>query len=39
METTRPVLDFYSNKSNFREINGAQEIDQITKEIEAFIDV
>jgi adenylate kinase len=39
METTRPVLDFYTNKSNFHEINGAQEIDQITKEIEAFIDV
>jgi adenylate kinase len=39
METTRPVLDFYSNKSNFHEINGAQEIDQITKKIEAFIDV
>ena len=39
METTRPVLDFYSKNSNFHEINGTQEIDQITKEIEAFIDV
>ena len=39
METTRPVLDYYSMNPNFHEINGAQEIDQITKEIEAFIDV
>ena len=39
METTRPVLDFYSKNPNFHEINGTQEIDQITKEIEAFIDV
>ena len=39
METTRPVLDYYSMNPNFHEINGAQEIDQITKEIEVFIDV
>ena len=39
METTRPVLDYYSRNPNFHEINGTQEIDQITKEIEAFIDV
>ena len=39
METTRPVLEFYSKNPNFHEINGTQEIDQITKEIEAFIDV
>ena len=39
METTRPVLDFYSRNPNFHEINGRQEIDQITKEIEVFIDV
>ena len=37
METTRPVLDYYSKNLNFHEINGTQEIDQITKEIEAFI--
>ena len=37
METTRPVLDFYSKNPNFHEINGTKEIDQITKEIEAFI--
>ena len=39
METTKPVLDYYSKNSNFHEINGTQEIDQITKEIEAFINV
>ena len=39
METTRPVLDYYSRNLNFHEIKGTQEIDQITKEIEAFIDV
>ena len=39
METTTPVLDYYSKNPNFHEINGTQEIDQITKEIEAFINV
>ena len=39
MVITRPVLDFYSKNLNFHEINGAQEIDQITREIEAFINV
>ena len=39
METTRPVLDYYSKNPNFHEIDGTQEIDQITKEIEAFINV
>ena len=39
METTRPVLDFYSKNLNFHEINGTQEIDQITREIEGFINV
>ena len=39
METTRPVLNYYSKNPNFHEINGTKEIDQITKEIEAFINV
>ena len=39
METTRPVLNYYCKNSNFHEINGTQEIDQITKEISAFINV
>ena len=39
IETTRPVLDYYSKNSNFHEIDGAMEIDQITREIEAFLNV
>ena len=39
METTKPVLDFYSKKSNFHEIDGTHEIDEITNKIDAFIDV
>ena len=35
--TTRPVLDYYSKKSNFHEIDGSMEIDQITNKIEAFL--
>ncbi len=38
-ETTKPVLDFYSKKSNFHEIDGSQEIAQITSKIDAFINV
>ena len=33
METTRPVLDYYSKNLNFHEINGTQEIDQITRKL------
>ncbi len=39
MKTTRPVLDFYSKKSNFHEIDGDLEIDQITRKIDNFINV
>ena len=39
MKTTRPVLDYYSKNLYFHEINGTQEIDQITREIETFINV
>ena len=39
METTRPVLDFYSKNSNFHEIDGTMEIDQITSKINTFIEV
>ena len=39
METTKPVLDFYSEKPNFHEIDGALEIDEITSKIETFINV
>ena len=39
MKTTKPVLNFYSKKPNFHEIDGALEIDEITNKIDAFIDV
>ena len=39
METTRPVLDFYSKNPNFYEIDGSQEIDQITNKINVFLNV
>ena len=39
METTKPVLNFYSKNLNFHEIDGTKEIDQITKEIDTFINV
>ena len=39
METTKPVLNFYSKNSNFHEIDGAGEIDQITRKIDTFINV
>mgnify|MGYP001453292149 FL=1 len=39
IETTRPVLDYYSENSNFHEIDGTLEIDQITSKIETFLNV
>ncbi len=39
MKTTKPVLDFYSKNFSFHEIDGGQEISQITKEIEAFLNL
>ena len=39
METTKPVLDFYSKNSNFHEIDGSLEIDQIARKIDIFINV
>ena len=39
METTKPVLDFYSKNSNFYEIDGALEITEITTKIDAFLNV
>ena len=39
METTKPVLEFYSKKPNFHEIDGALEIDKITNKIGAFLRV
>ena len=39
METTRPVLDFYSKNQNFHEIDGTHEIQEITRKIDTFINV
>ena len=37
MKTTKPVLDFYSKNSNFHDIDGSLEIEEITRKIEDFI--
>ena len=39
LETTKPVLDYYSKNLNFHEIDGSLEINQITAKIEAFLNV
>ena len=37
MTTTKPVLDFYSKNPNFYEIDGSEEIIEITRKIDTFI--
>ena len=39
METTQPVLNFYSKNPNFKEIDGSLEIEEITRKIDTFINV
>jgi len=39
METTKPVLDFYSRNQNFHEIDGTQKIEEISSKIDSFINV
>ena len=39
METTRPVLNFYSKNQNFHEIDGTGKIEEITSKIDTFINV
>jgi adenylate kinase len=39
MKTTKPVLDFYSNNTNFTEIDGAEEIEQINNKINGVLNV
>ena len=39
MQTTQPVLNFYSENPNFKEIDGSMEIDEITRKIDTFIKV
>ena len=38
-KTTEPVLNFFSKNSNFHEIDGTHEIDEITAKIDTFINV
>ena len=39
MKTTQPVLNFYSENPNFKEIDGNLEIDEITRKIDTFVNV
>ncbi len=39
METTKPVLDFYSQKANFYEIDGSEKIEEISSKIEQILSV
>ena len=39
MKTTQPVLNFYSENPNFKEIDGGLEIEEITRKIDALINV
>jgi adenylate kinase len=39
MDTTKPVLEFYNKNSNFYEIDGALEIEEITAKINDFLSV
>tara|TARA_B100001057_G_C22544112_1_gene830807 strand:+ start:177 stop:740 length:564 start_codon:yes stop_codon:yes gene_type:complete len=39
METTKPVLDFYSKNSNFYELDGSSKVEEITAKINSFINV
>ena len=39
METTKPVLDFYSKNPNFYELDGTLKIEEITNKIDDFLNV
>ena len=39
MNTTEPVLNYYSENPKFKEIDGSIEIDEITRKIDTFINV
>ena len=39
METTKPVLDFYTANLNFHELDGSLKIDEITAKIDAFLNL
>jgi len=37
MDVTKPMLDYYSSNSNFKEVDGSLKINQISRKIEDFI--
>ncbi len=39
MENTKPVLDYYSKKKNFHEVDGSMEINDISQKIEEILNV
>ena len=39
MDTTKPVLDFYSKNQNFYEIDGGLKVDEISSKIEQILTV
>ena len=39
METTKPVLDFYSKNCNFYELDGSTKIEEITAKINSFLNL
>tara|TARA_B100000579_G_scaffold99407_1_gene78920 strand:- start:1905 stop:2468 length:564 start_codon:yes stop_codon:yes gene_type:complete len=39
MEVTKPVLDYYSKKQNFHEVDGSMEINDISQKIEEILKV
>ena len=39
MEITKPVLDFYSSRNNFYEIDGTEQIDVISSKIDQILNV
>ena len=39
MDVTKPVLDFYSKKENYHEIDGSLEIDNISQKIAEILNV
>ena len=39
MQITKPVLDYYSKNTNFREVDGSMEIKDISRKIEEILEV
>ena len=39
MDITKPVLNYYSSNTNFKEIDGSLKIDEISSKIDEFVRV